>query len=129
MSFEGRRLEKTFTPGEDLDAAGCIYHAIALDDGKLAANGYEAGGILLSRPKSGEGGTLGYAGEMKFAAGGAVAAAKAVTVAASGWFEAASSGDYIVGRNGMAAVTSGSIGTGYFNFSKPLYAFSSSFAW
>ena len=129
MSTEGRRLEKTFTPGEDLSAAGCIYHAIALDDGKLANNGKEAGGILLSRPKSGEGGTLGYSGELKFAAGAAVAAHKPLTVTTSGWFTGAGSGDYIVGRNGQTAVTTGSVGTGLFDFSKPMYAFSSSFAW
>jgi len=128
MATEGRRLETTFEAGEDLNS-GCIYHAIALDDGKLANSGEEASGILLSKPKSGDGGTLGYQGELKYAAGGAVAASKPLTVTTSGWLTEAGSGDYIVGRNKAAAVTSGSIGTGLFNFTAPVYAFSSSFAW
>lgn len=113
--------------GEDLDDAQ--YHAIALDDGKLATNGSEAGGIVINKPLSGEGANLVVVGYSRFAAGGAIAAGKAITATASGWFTAAGSGDYIHGRNGDTAVTSGSTGKGVFNFANPVYAFSSSYAW
>ena len=120
-------LNKTRQAGEDLSAAQ--YHAIALDDGQRAENGGEAGGILINKPKFGEAATLTYMGASRFRAGGAVGAGKALTVATGGWFTAAGSGDYIIGRNGDAAVTSGSIGQGLFDFTKPQYAFSSAFAW
>lgn len=123
----GDELKLTIEAGADLSAGQ--YHAIALDDGNFAANGGEAGGILINKPKSGEGAKLVYAGQTRFRAGGAVAAGKAVTVSASGWITAAGSGAYIVGRNGDTAVTSGSIGIGLFDFTKPHYAFSSSYAW
>lgn len=113
--------------GEDLSAAQ--YHAIALDDGKLAANGGEAGGILQNKPQSGDACNIVIIGKSRYRAGGAVAAGKAITVSGSGWMTAAGSGDYIVGRNNETAVTSGSIGQGFFDFSKPQYAYSSSYAW
>ena len=111
------------------DLSGKQYCAIAFDDGKLAANGAEACGLIINKPKSNEHATIGFDGEMKFRAGGAVAATKAMTINGSGTCTAAGSGDYIVGRNGNAAVTSGSIGTGFFDFKRPVYAPESSFAW
>ena len=128
MATEGRYLETTIEAKEDLDTDGHMYQAIALDDGKVANSGGEAGGIIQSKPKSGEHAKVGFLGEMKFRAGGAVTAGKGVTVATSGYFTAAGSGDYIVGR-AKAAVTSGSIGTGLFDFAKPEYAQSSKQAW
>ena len=103
---------------EDLNGSAFQYHAVALDDGKLANNGLEASGILLNKPKTGEGLTLGYFGEQKFAAGGTISAGARISVTTSGWFTAALSGDYSVGRN-KTAVTSGSLGTGMFNFNTP----------
>jgi len=104
------------------------YQAIALDDGKVANNGAEAIGILLNKPEINQHATVVPFGRSKFRAGGAIAAAKAITVATSGYFTAAGSGDYIVGRN-ETAVTTGSIGSGFFNFLNPIYAMSSSYAW
>jgi hypothetical protein len=52
---------------------------------------------------------------MKFAAGGAVAKGAKVTVTTSGWFTSADSFDTVVGE-AKAAVTSGSVGTGFFVF-------------
>jgi hypothetical protein len=115
MSTEGRRLETTFAAGEDLDTEGHMYHAIALDDGKLANSGEEASGILLSKPKTGEGATLGFVGELKFAAGLAVAKGAKLTVTTSGWMITADSNDPVLGE-AKAAVTSGSVGTGLFAF-------------
>ena len=108
------RFTDTIAAGESLTAAQ--FHAIALDDGKLAANGKEAGGILLNKPASGEHASLNVMGVSRYAAGAAVAAGARLTATASGWLVTASSGTYIVGRNLDAAVTSGSIGRGVFNF-------------
>ncbi|HPA76877.1 MAG TPA: hypothetical protein PK888_13795, partial [Deltaproteobacteria bacterium] len=118
MATENKVLITTLTAGEDLYADGYRYHAIALNDGKLAVNGEEASGILLNKPKSGEHLELGYGGEMIFAAGQALTAGDKVTVTTSGWFMKADSldpGDIIVGEV-KANVTSGSLGTGIFWF-------------
>ena len=51
MSVEGRYFTWTLAAGEDLDdlmpGPGHIFKAVALDDGKIAQDGREAGGILL----------------------------------------------------------------------------------
>ena len=127
MATENVRVVSTILAGEDLNS-NQIYCAIALDDGQIANNGGEASGILLSKPKNTEGLTLGVAGEMKFRAGDAITAGKGLTVATSGYFTMGGSGDYLIGRS-KVAVTSGSLGTGFFDFRCPLYCFSSSFAW
>lgn len=114
MAYEGRRLEATFQAGEDLNSAQ-IYHAIALNDGKVANNAEEASGILISKPKSGEFGTYAYCGELKFAAGEAISKGDKISVTTSGWFTTAGSNDAVVGE-AVAAVTSGSLGTGIFEF-------------
>ncbi len=118
MATENKYRVTTLTAGEDLYASGYRYHAIALNDGKLAVNGEEASGILLNKPKSGEHLELGYDGEMTFAAGQAISAGDKLTVTTSGWFMKADSldpGDIIVGECKIT-VTSGSLGTGIFNF-------------
>jgi len=115
MAGENQRFVSTFVAAEDLNGTGAIYHAIALVDGKLANTAEETSGILISKPKSGEHGTIAYVGELKFAAGGAIAKGGKITVATSGWFTAANSEDTVVGE-AKAAVTSGSAGTGYFSF-------------
>jgi len=118
MAYSGRQIETSIQAGEDLNTSGHQFHAIALDDAKLANNGLEASGILLGKPKNKEGLTLGYIGELKFAAGAGISAGVRLTVATSGWFTSAVSGDYAVGRC-KSSVTSGSIGTGIFNFATP----------
>ncbi len=115
MATENKRQVTTISAGEDLNASAFEYHAIALDDGKLATDGLEAGGILLNKPKTGEALALGYLGEMKYAAGQAIAAGARITVTASGWFTPCLSGGYAVGR-AKSAATSGSLATGFFNF-------------
>ena len=127
MTIHGQiPVTHAFLAAEDLSARQ--YFAIALNDRKLANNGEEAKGILLSKPKINEHGTIGLCGKMKFHAGGAIAAGALITVATSGYCTAAGSGDHIVGTMLDEAVTSGSVGVGYFDFNKPVYAFSSSFA-
>lgn len=125
MATENTYKTTTRAAGADMNGAGFLYHAIAMDDGLVAANGGEAGGILLNKPKNKEHATLGVSGEMKYAAGAAIAAGAKLTVTASGWFTAASSGTFLVGRNKETAITSGSVGTGIFDFSAPVYQVSS----
>ncbi|MHC4620447.1 MAG: hypothetical protein ACYTEQ_22090 [Planctomycetota bacterium] len=129
MARFGEHRRTTIQAKEDLNTDGHQYQAIAFDDGKVANSGGEAGGILINKPENGEHANIGYDGEMKYRAGGAVAAGKAITVVTSGYFTAAGSGDYIVGRNSDAAVNSGSVGTGFFDFKQPIYAQMSAYAW
>jgi hypothetical protein len=103
-------MNTTITAGEDLDGANQQYVAIALDDGKVAANAEEAIGILQNKPKSGEFATVTYLGETFFRTGAAVAKGADVTVTTSGFHITATSGDAIVGKCKTAA-TSGSVGT------------------
>lgn len=113
MATDNQRMLTTIQAGEDLTTLQ--YHAVALDDGKLANTAEEASGILLNKPKSGEFITLGYIGEMKFAAGAAITLGTKLTVTTSGWFTSAGSTDVVIGE-AKSTVTSGSIGTGIFNF-------------
>ena len=126
MAYGGefKQLPMPVKAGESL--ATNEYFAVALDDGKVANNGSEACGILQNKPASGEPMSIGYQGVMKFKAGGAVAAWARMTVATSGYFTTAGSGYYTVGR-ALAAVTSGSIGTGVFDFTNAQYANTSDF--
>ena len=126
MTVENKYFAFTVQALEDLNSHQ--YQAIALDDGKVANDGDEAIGILLNKPKNTEFASVGITGILKYRAGEAVAIHKPLTVATSGYITGAGSGDYIVGR-ALAAVTSGSIGKGVFDFTKPIYAMSSSFAW
>ena len=124
MAWESKFDAFTIQAKEDMETEQ--YQAVALDDGKVANDGSEAIGILQNKPLTNEFASIGYQGIMKFRAGGAVAAAARMTVTTSGYFVTAGSGYYIVGR-ALAAVTSGSIGTGLFNFFNPLYANTSDF--
>lgn len=108
------------------DISALQYLAISLDDGARAINGAEAGGILQNKPKSGEAATIGVVGIMKFRAGGAITKGAKITVDSNSTMITAGSGYYVVGR-AWETVTSGSIGTGLFNFINAPYAFSSSF--
>ena len=120
MSVEGRYFTWTLAAGEDLDnltpGTGPLFKAVALDDGRIAQNGREAGGILLYGGQQEEHITVGYAGILKFTAGAAVAKGKRLTVNGSGYCIEANSGSYVVGRALDSAISSGSVGTGAFNF-------------
>ena len=116
MAYDGQYIPFGFTAGEALNTPGHEGVAIALDDGKVANNGQEAAGILKGKPASGQRGSMGLSGVMKFRAGGAVSAWNTLTVATSGYFTVSASGDYLVGHCGDTAVTSGSLGTGIFTF-------------
>ena len=125
MALEGRYFTWTLAAGEDLDdlrpSTGHLFRAVALDDGKIAQNGREAGGILLYGGVKGEHVTLGYAGILKFAAGERIEAGRHLTVRAGGYFTQAHPDDWVVGRCLNTAVASGAIGTGAFNFASSWY--------
>jgi len=114
MATQNVHFSTTIQAKEDLNTSAFQYHAIALVDGLLANNGEETSGILLNKPKSGEFLSLGYIGELKFAAGLAISKGAKLTVTTSGWFTTADSNDPILGE-AKATVTSGSLGTGLFN--------------
>ena len=124
MAVEGKHESIAVAAGADMNTEAFQYHAIALDDGLVAANGLEAIGILKGKPKSGDHAQVAYKGRIKYRAGAAVTQAARLTVSASGWLTASASGDYIVGR-ALSTVTSGSIGDGIFDFVAPTYQVSS----
>ena len=126
MAINNVKINYTVEAQEDL--SGCQHKAVALADGKVANNGAEASGILENKPESGDHAGLGFIGVLKYHAGGGISKDDPLTVVTSGWVTLGASGDYLVGR-AMAAVTSGSFGTSLFNFTTPVYAFSSSYAW
>jgi len=115
MGVENKHFQTSVTAGDDMNGAGYLYHAIAVNDGKVANTPEEATGILVSKPKTGEQGTVLYAGELKFAAGAAISKGDKLTVASSGWFTSAGSLEAVVGE-ARYDVTSGSHGTGFFSF-------------
>lgn len=125
MAVENQQVNLTFKAGEDLNTDGHQYKAIALNDGKLANDGQEASGILKNKPATGEAGNYALSGNIKYVAGGAVAAGVQMTVTTSGFITTAASGDWKVGLNGINAVTSGSVGNGNFDFTTPVYLTSS----
>ena len=120
MAVQNQGIDWSVIAAEDLDnttaGTGHIYKAIAFNDRKLAANGSEASGIIQQVGKSGEHVGVTVSGISKYTAGGAVTAGALLTGAASGYLTAATSGDVVCGRNGTDAVTSGSVGTGIFQF-------------
>jgi len=122
MTVENVLLTCKFQAGEDLNTHQ--YQAIALNDGKVANSGDEAVGILLTKPKSAEHGTVGISGLLKYRAGAAVAVDAKLTATTSGYIITCGSGYYFFGR-ALEAVTSGSVGLGQFDFSAPCYRVSS----
>lgn len=126
MAVRNKNLTWHIAAGGDLQdltaGTGKIFKAVALDDGDIAANGQEAGGILEYVGNTGDHVTLAISGISKFTAAAAVAAGARMTVTGSGYMTTATSGSYIIGRNLETAVTSGSVGTGFFDFSVPRYA-------
>jgi len=120
MATDGQKFVTSVIAAEDLSAVG-QYRAFAFNDRKLANSSLEANGIIENKPASGEHVRVAYAGELKFIAGGAVAAGTRVKATTSGYFVECASGDHAVGFCGPDAVTSGSVGRGFFNFTTVNY--------
>jgi len=132
MAVEGKYCTWSTKAGADLSdltaGTGAIYKAVTQLGVKATTPGVAAAGILLYGGTSGQHVTVGTTGEMKFTAGAAVTSVNApLSVAANGYLTVATSGDYIVGRftegtNRSTSITSGSVGTGLFDFVNPQYA-------
>lgn len=90
------------------------YKAVAIA-GTIAANNSAAFGIQQNKPNTGEDLTIAVAGVSRYRAGAAIAANAPVMVTTSGWLITCTSGSMACGK-AIEAVTSGSIGEGYFNF-------------
>ncbi len=118
MATDNRMFSTTIQALEDLNSHQ--YVAFALNDGKVANNPQEASGILYNKPKNTEFAEIVYFGECKFKAGGAISAGGKITVSTSGYFTNAGSFDVNVGTC-KVAVTSGSVGTGFFDFTRTSY--------
>jgi len=117
----GQNFGFTYTDQAKTDLSSYQYHGIALNDGQLADNGYEACGIILNKPKNKEHVEIGAIGVFKYRAGLAVSSeGMHLQVAANGYFTPAASGYYFVGK-ALETVTSGSIGRGLFNFAQSIY--------
>lgn len=113
-----------FQAGEDLNTAGHEGVAIAIADGKVANDGKEASGVLLTKPKSGEHGTMAVAGVVKVRAGLAIVKGARIGAVTSGYFTTAASGDYCNGQ-ALEAITSGSLGKAHVSFPGMTYQVSS----
>lgn len=99
--------------GADLSASQ--YKAVVVA-GTIAATGATAIGIQQNKPSAvGRDLTVGYLGRSRYVAAAAVAAGARLTVTTSGYMTTVVSGQAIVGR-AVAAVSSGGIGEGIFNF-------------
>lgn len=124
-SVQGKFDSWTITAANNLSnlvpSTGAIYKAVRNKTGDFAANGKEATGILQYGCDSGQYATVGYFGRMKATAGAAVTSADTLlTITASGYAIAATSGSWCVGKT-CEAMTSGMIFTGLFNFITPVY--------
>ena len=102
-------LPLTFKAAEALDTEGHEGVVITIADNKVANDGQEATGVLMSKPKSGEHGTLALHGIVKARAGGTIAANNTITTATSGYITVTASDSFINGR-ALEAITSGSLG-------------------
>jgi hypothetical protein len=123
MTWDGQYLSTSFVAAENLNTATHAGCAVVVTTGLLANNGKTASGILLphSKPKSGEFGSAGYMGQMRFRAGATVAVGAYLTVTTSGYIITnPTSGYYAVGRC-FEAAASGGLGVGLFNFALPTY--------
>lgn len=90
----------------DLTAASAMHHAISLISGTITPTALAAIGVLKSNGLSGNNVAVCYQGITKVAAGGAVnTAGYPITVTTSGWFVAATSGQFAVGRSLSTAVS------------------------
>ena len=132
MAHEGQYRTWSAKAGADLSdiaaGTGKIYKAITQLGIVAGAPGDDAMGLLLYAGTSGSHITLGISGEMKFTAGAGITSVNApLSVAANGYLTVATSGDFVVGNfvggaNRSTSISSGSVGTGLFDFVNKRYA-------
>jgi hypothetical protein len=93
----------------DLTADSVMHHAIGLISGTITPTALAAIGVLKSKALSGNNVAVCYQGITKLAVGAAVSTAGyPITVTTSGWFVAATSGQFAVGRS-LATASSGDV--------------------
>lgn len=93
----------------DLTADSAMHHAIGLISGTITPTALAAIGVLKSKGLSGNNVSVCYQGITKLAAGAAVSTAGyPLTVTTSGWFIAATSGQFSVGRS-LSTAASGDL--------------------
>lgn len=110
----------TITAAQDLNAASALYKVVTFG-GTIgaAADIARHAGVNVTNVVSGESLSAAYFGVFKASFGGAVSTPGwPVKVANSGWLVAAASGDTTCGR-AVAAVASGDLATGMFDFTNP----------
>lgn len=122
--FKGTFQSVTLDAGADLSSLQ--YYVVSLDDGQRSIHGAEACGILQNKPRINEFANIGIIGVMKYRAGGAITKDDWLRVDSNSTLVKAGSGYHLVGK-ALETVTSGSIGTGMFNFACPVYASESTF--
>lgn len=117
MSTENKFFSTTIKAGANFSSTH--QHKAVTVGGTVAAAPGTAIGLLKSKPASGEHGQVGWLGEMKAYAGGAINSGTAVTVTTSGFIIAytgvASGGTLPVGR-ALEQAASGDLFRGLFNF-------------
>lgn len=108
MSTEQATKLMTVTAAQDLTVADCLYHAVSLA-GTIVGSTSRVAGVLRMKASSGQQASVVYEGLTKVMAGATVTTlGYPLTVTASGWFIAASSGGASVGR-ALAAAASGDL--------------------
>lgn len=123
MGILNNHFTFSITAGQDLidntRGTGTIYKAINVNSGMIASGGDTAGGLILGPAQSGNHVNFLISGVGKFTANAAISAGDALTITTSGYGKTAVVGEYIVGK-ALESVTSGSVGTGYFDFTQPV---------
>lgn len=110
----------TITAAQDLSATSAMFKVVTFA-GTIGAAADTArwAGVNVTNVVSGESLSAAYSGVFKASFGGAVTTPGwPLKVANSGWLVAAASGDTTIGR-AVAAVASGDLATGMFNFTNP----------
>ena len=127
MTTYGYQTTWTFTTQNDLSDAtagtGALNKAIGEEIGDIIDNGQAASGLLVIVADSGDTGTYADIGKMNYVAGiGITSSGILLSPTTSGYMIPADSGQWIVGKHTGAAVASGIVATGLFNFATPWFA-------
>jgi len=92
----------------NLDAEGDLYKVVSVA-GTIAAENDGAIGILITKPKNGEMGTVDWLGKMKGYAGAAIAKSASIKVTTSGFLITVTSGDGTCIGKSLDAANSGDL--------------------
>ena len=125
MSVENKMFMLTIQSSADLTdltaGTGEINKAVGVT-GDVTGDQTNAIGLLKETADNTGHISLVYAGLSKYTAAAAITAGEGLTVTTSGYLTTVTSGSIVVGRNLVAAVSSGAVGLGMFNFAVPFFA-------